>query len=91
MLSSRQEELAGEMFDLLLSLSEFSAFKEMMLSYKYEQQQQQGASSSGVAPFGLGGISVCQLQVHTEEQSDGDERPDLDLGISITGISSGPK
>lgn len=34
MLSSRQDEIGGEIFDLLLSFGNFDEFKEMMLSYK---------------------------------------------------------
>jgi len=34
MLLSRQDEMDTEIFDLLLSLSDFDEFKEIMLSYK---------------------------------------------------------
>ena len=34
MLLSRQDEMDTEIFDLLLSLSDFDEFKEVMLSYK---------------------------------------------------------
>lgn len=36
MLAERQDELAGEVFDMLLSLSDFSTFKDIMVSYKAE-------------------------------------------------------
>lgn len=32
--STRQENLVGEVFEMLLSLSDFDTFKELMLSYK---------------------------------------------------------
>ena len=36
MLSEREDELAGEVFDLLLSLSDFQTFKDIMVSYKQD-------------------------------------------------------
>ena len=47
MLSSRGDELGGEVFDFLLSLSDFSEFKETMLSYKNKGKGQLDLSISG--------------------------------------------
>jgi len=33
-LAERQDEITGDVFDVLLGLSDFEEFKEMMLSYK---------------------------------------------------------
>jgi hypothetical protein len=33
----------------------------------------------------------CLLQICTEEQEDGEERPDLDLGLTISPVGPGPR
>ncbi|KAJ3005010.1 ADP-ribosylation factor-like protein 2-binding protein [Thoreauomyces humboldtii] len=38
MIKSRQESLDGDVFDVLSSLADFDAFKELMLGFKQEQQ-----------------------------------------------------
>jgi uncharacterized membrane protein YgcG len=43
------EELAGEVFDLLLSLGDFMEFKDLMLSYKRNKQGGSSSSSSSSA------------------------------------------
>ncbi|KAK9814103.1 hypothetical protein WJX72_000732 [[Myrmecia] bisecta] len=73
MLACRQEELMGDIFDLLLSLSDFQSFKEMMVDY-----------SKAAAGLGSGiEVIVRPLTVHTDEQEDGDWRPDLDCELHI--------
>lgn len=47
MLSSRGDQLGGEVFDLLLSLGDFSEFKETMLSYKNKGKGHLDLSISG--------------------------------------------
>ena len=47
MLSLRGDELGGEVFDFLLSLGDFSEFKETMLSYKSKGKGQLDLSISG--------------------------------------------
>jgi ADP-ribosylation factor-like protein 2-binding protein len=82
MLGERDEgELDGEVFDLLLSLSDFSAFKDLMLAYRAEGEE-------GGAACGLQGavISVQPLAVHREEQQEGEERADLDFGLVVTAV-----
>lgn len=51
-----------------------------MLSYK----QQAGNNFEGLDLT----LSTSGMQVHTDEQEDGEERPDLDMGLSITGLRS---
>ncbi|CAG9466029.1 unnamed protein product [Pedinophyceae sp. YPF-701] len=72
-ISERGEgELGAEVFDLLLSMADFEAFKALMLDYK-EQAKWEGM-----------GPSVAGMRVHEQEQEDGDARPDLDLLLGIT-------
>jgi ADP-ribosylation factor 2-binding protein len=39
MLNARKDELDGEVFDMMLTLTDFEAFKELMLAYKAETAQ----------------------------------------------------
>ena len=70
MLQFRQDEIDGPLFEMLLSFTDFQAFKEMMLE----------ANQPDLLAI-IGGSSV----IHHDEVVDGDERPDLDglLGVSI--------
>ena len=47
MLENREGEICGDIFDLLLSLSDFQEFKDTMLSYKAAGQGQLFKSSAG--------------------------------------------
>lgn len=69
------------MFDLLLSMSDFGAFKELMLDTRLELE-------AGPAQQALLGLTCCALPVHHEEQEDGEERPDLDTSLSISPLTS---
>ncbi|PNW69822.1 hypothetical protein CHLRE_19g751247v5 [Chlamydomonas reinhardtii] len=81
LLESHKDSLMSDVFDLLLSLADFEAFKEVMLSYKRDL-----ADGPGFA------INCTPLRLHTEEQEDGEARPDLDLSLQISPIGgSGPK
>lgn len=68
-----QEEggLLAEVLEDLLAMSDFEAFKELMLGYKAEAE----GRHAGLC------VQVRPLQVHVEEQEEGDARPDLDFGI----------
>lgn len=66
MLTERQDEIDGPMFDLLLSFSDFSMFKDMMINYKHE---------------GVLSIEGQASVIHFDEMEEGDERPDLE-GLS---------
>lgn len=68
----------SEVFDLLLSLGDFEAFKEVMLAYKAEAAAGPGAGFE---------ISCTALHIHADEQEDGEERPDLDFGLSVQPLS----
>lgn len=80
MLDERREELMGDVFELLVSLGDFEAFKEVMLSYKKEAQQ----GGSGFS------IQCKALKIYTEEQEDGEVREDLDLALQISPMGGGP-
>lgn len=78
------EALEGEVFELLATLSSFEAFKELMLSYK---AQEEGAADGSGLDLGVGlgfGVSVAAAPVVGDEQTDGEERPDLDDAVVVT-------
>jgi len=64
-LLEREDEVDGEIFDLLCSIGDFTNFKAQMLSFKTDRAE----------------ISVTgkPMRLHTDEQSDGEERPDLEI------------
>eukprot|EP00164_Ancoracysta_twista_P001860 GFYU01002447.1.p1 GENE.GFYU01002447.1~~GFYU01002447.1.p1 ORF type:complete len:206 (+),score=79.52 GFYU01002447.1:169-786(+) len=72
MVQDREDQISGDMFDMLLSFGDFNTFKEIILSYK------EGANSNNPSL----GIHVRPLELHTDEQEDGEAMPDLNLGIS---------
>ncbi|WIA32645.1 hypothetical protein OEZ86_003446 [Tetradesmus obliquus] len=74
MLGERQEQLGAEVFDLLLSMSDFATFKELMLETRRQQE-----SSAERQQLLLSGITCSAAPLHTEEQEDGEQRPDLDF------------
>ncbi|GIL66177.1 hypothetical protein Vafri_19770 [Volvox africanus] len=80
LLESHKDHLMSEVFDLLLSLADFEAFKEVMLSYKRDASE--GPTFE---------INCTPLRVYVEEQEDGDARPDLDRTLQISPIGAGPK
>ncbi|GAX81131.1 hypothetical protein CEUSTIGMA_g8565.t1 [Chlamydomonas eustigma] len=81
MLDARKDELMSEVFDLLLSLGDFESFKEVMLSYKLELSQDASSAMQ---------IHCSAMRLYSEEQEDGDERPDLDFGLTISPVGPGP-
>eukprot|EP00775_Hariotina_reticulata_P003192 gene3192-3470_t len=76
MLTDRQQELDAEVFDLLTSIGDFDTFKSIMLAYKDEQQR--GGE--------LLQLQCCAMELHGEEQEEGDVRPDLDMSLCISPI-----
>lgn len=73
-LGSRKGELGTEVTDVLDSMEDFGAFKELMLSYKEE----------GSEELRIGGSPV---EVHPSEQKEGESRPDLDSSLHVTPFS----
>ena len=68
MIKKRPDEIDGPLFEMLTSFSDFEVFKEMMLSSKNETNE-----------FMLNG---AMAKIHTEDCSDGEEMPDLNLCIT---------
>jgi len=62
---------SSEVFEMLYSVGDFAAFKDLMLSHKL------GASRSFDSL-----IAVAPLVVRTEEMEDGDAHPELELNIT---------
>ena len=72
----KEDPFEGEIFDMLISLSDFTEFKDMMLCFKKEKEEREvnGGSDSVFVPLvGTG------MKIRKEEQEDGEERPDLDM------------
>ena len=80
MLETRHSLVDPELLELLVSFSEFPTFKETMLgrplthtAYKFDKTEEEKEG-----PMGL---TVKKSVIHSEEQEDGEERPDLQLDI----------
>eukprot|EP00798_Chlamydomonas_sp_ICE-L_P010139 gene10139-8040_t len=78
-LQARKEEFVSDIYDLLLSIVDFESFKETMIAYK--QELRNGNTFQ---------IHITPLCLHSEEQEDVELRPDLDQGLTVSPIGSGP-
>jgi len=77
MLRSRgEDEIAGDVFEILLSLGDFETFKDLMLSYK-----QSLSAHVQLSP------DVRKVTIHIDEDEEGLEMPDLNLCIPFPGTS----
>ena len=79
LLSTREECLVGEVFEMLLSLSDFDTFKELMLSHKNEKQN-----------GSLFDIHVRPMKLQLDEDGDGEHRPDLDDQLIVSPVGGKP-
>ena len=61
--------LQGEVFDVLFSLTDYGCFKELMWTYADEK-------NNGTAE--AWGLTCATMAIHSDEQEDGEARPDLD-------------
>lgn len=78
-----EEEITADVFDVLLSLGDFTVFKDIMLSYK--------ASKAGRCNDDLNlSLDGSSVSLHMDEQEEGDEYPDLELSISPMHINKKP-
>lgn len=68
-LGAREDLLDSDMFDLLLSFSEFSEFKELMLAFRDE------------GSLGNFGVHVSSAAMCEEDDAAGEPRPDLEGGL----------
>eukprot|EP00930_Biecheleria_cincta_P078981 TRINITY_DN6663_c0_g1_i1.p1 TRINITY_DN6663_c0_g1~~TRINITY_DN6663_c0_g1_i1.p1 ORF type:complete len:230 (+),score=46.95 TRINITY_DN6663_c0_g1_i1:64-690(+) len=64
-----EEEIDSSVFDLLVSMGDFTTFKQQMLAAK-------DGSLSDLA------VSGRATQIHVDEDEDGEERPDLDKDLA---------
>eukprot|EP00831_Metopus_contortus_P025304 TRINITY_DN21842_c0_g1_i2.p3 TRINITY_DN21842_c0_g1~~TRINITY_DN21842_c0_g1_i2.p3 ORF type:complete len:127 (+),score=31.89 TRINITY_DN21842_c0_g1_i2:131-511(+) len=71
LLEKRANEIDEQLSETLISLSDFMVFKQLILEYKDRH-------SGKALDLCLSGTSA---HLHDEEQSDGDERPDIMLDI----------
>jgi len=78
-LEERQDEVSADVFDMLLSMSDFELFKEQMLEYKEQCVEK---TSTGFLC-----ISGRPTVLHTDDMEDGEERFDLMDGLSIKPLS----
>jgi The ARF-like 2 binding protein BART len=68
LIEKRKEQIDEGLLDTLLSFNNFLLFKEIMLSHKKTLYGKEGDSMA---------ISGKKYVIHQEEQSDGEEMPDL--------------
>merc|ERR1712070_62996 len=80
MLEARQEEVSADVFDMLLSMSDFELFKDQMCDYK---EQCVDRTNEGGNLCLMGRPTV----LHTDDQEDGEERMDLMDGLEIKPLS----
>lgn len=64
-LSRRQDEIDPELMEILISYSDFETFKAQMLSFKNR------------AAFGDLNVTGKASKIHTDEEDEGEERPEL--------------
>jgi len=79
LLEARQEEVSADVFDMLLSMSDFELFKEQMVDYR--EQCVEKTSENFLC---ISGRPTC---LHTEDMEDGDERMDLMDGLVVKPLS----
>eukprot|EP00735_Rhodelphis_limneticus_P013131 TRINITY_DN6655_c0_g1::TRINITY_DN6655_c0_g1_i1::g.20285::m.20285 TRINITY_DN6655_c0_g1::TRINITY_DN6655_c0_g1_i1::g.20285 ORF type:complete len:209 (-),score=43.90,sp/Q5ZKW5/AR2BP_CHICK/44.96/5e-32,ARL2_Bind_BART/PF11527.3/5.4e-27 TRINITY_DN6655_c0_g1_i1:540-1166(-) len=77
-----KEELEGDVFDLLLTISDFISFRELMIDYK---------KGRNIAPDSGFCISCRPVDIHSDEQEDGIARPDLNLLLDVKPLKSPTK
>merc|ERR1711939_1025192 len=78
-LEARQEEISADVFDMLLSMSDFEMFKEQMLEYREQCVEK---TSTGFLC-----ISGRPTVLHTDDMEDGEERMDLMDGLMVKPLS----
>nr|XP_022340132.1 ADP-ribosylation factor-like protein 2-binding protein isoform X2 [Crassostrea virginica] len=88
MIMERRNELEGEIFEMLLTFSDFMAFKEMFLDYRAEKEGRNVDLSMG--------ITVTSMHGGPEFEDDDDDDQDMNDhsmhfggGLSLTGHSLG--
>mmetsp|Transcript_33873 Transcript_33873/g.40965 ORF Transcript_33873/g.40965 Transcript_33873/m.40965 type:complete len:207 (-) Transcript_33873:368-988(-) len=72
LLGDRKDDLEGPVFDMLMAMTDYEAFRDMMIAINLDKQ----GKGSGLS------LSGEEAHIYTEEQEDGEERPDLNLSIA---------
>merc|ERR1711968_285139 len=85
LLQCREEEVCADVFDMLLSLSDFEMFREQMCEYKEQRLNQGNQQQAAAASFLC--ISGNHSTIHEDEQEDGEARPELNCFLEIQGLS----
>eukprot|EP00656_Telonema_subtile_P042073 TRINITY_DN474_c0_g1_i6.p1 TRINITY_DN474_c0_g1~~TRINITY_DN474_c0_g1_i6.p1 ORF type:complete len:116 (+),score=33.61 TRINITY_DN474_c0_g1_i6:70-417(+) len=81
LLEKREEEVSADVFDMLLSLSDFEMFRDQMCEFK--EQCLGGCEGFAAENF----LSISGCPVHQDEQEDGEARPELNTFLEITAIT----
>jgi hypothetical protein len=84
---SNVDEIGGEIFDVLMSLSDFDEFKDLMLSHKKEREEQKLEDKAPLAVTGRG--SNSSVRSSTGGSGPGSRR--ASLGLSVNGHSLSPR
>lgn len=79
MLETREEEVGADVFDMLLSMSDFEIFKEQMVEYR--EQCVEMTNPDCIC------ISGRPTVFHTDDMEDGEQRMDLMDGLEIKPLS----
>jgi len=80
LLEAREDEISADVFDMLLSLSDFETFKEQMVDYR-EQRVEARPEENFLC------ISGRPTVLHLDDMEDGEARLDLMDGLSIKPLS----
>ena len=72
LLEKRGDQMDDQLAETLLSFTDFLLFKQLILEYK---------ANASKKSLDVLEISVKKAQMHNEDQSDGEEMPDLMLDI----------
>ncbi|GMH59268.1 hypothetical protein TrRE_jg2560 [Triparma retinervis] len=94
MLGERQDEITGDVFDMLMSFTDFSEFKDLMLSYKSQAEgsglkglvdivSKENFASTPAAGLGMAGLSIePQTKGKTFDPLSPASREAKDAGVS---------
>merc|ERR1711959_218796 len=80
LLEAREDEISADVFDMLLSLSDFETFKAQMVDFR-EQRVEARPEENFLC------LSGRPTVLHTEDMEDGEARLDLMDGLQIKPLS----
>jgi len=79
LLQQKEDPCEGDVFDMLQQLSDFGEFKDEMVSFRKRKEEEALLEQEGEAKGESLAFEVRRMRIFSEEQEDGDERPDLDM------------